>query len=276
MMLGTHSVGQLSNQGHCKDPEVLARVYEDEARQACQKILCCLDVRVLDGDLVVPTCLRTPTLILPTGCFMQLYNNLDAQGCCALQFPSGGQGFLQPRGDIQQSIIPRGFRVLPNDIREVVDAYFDRQELEDRASRDVDDNQEMSTDTEAAMTVGRLQVGDPVATASLQRAMHDTLAPATAPRPQDPEEFYYDSDDSVLDLDEEYLGLQEHITEWQAARRGAASLLGWCPPNFGQLERSCYEKEPDLREILNQARQARAAGNVPVVGGSDAAASPLS
>ena len=30
---------------------------------------------------------------------------------------------------------------------------------------------------------------------------------ATAPRPQDPEEFYYDSDDSVLDLDEEYPGL---------------------------------------------------------------------
>ena len=32
----------------------------------------------------------------------------------------------------------------------------------------------------------------------------------------------------------------------------------------GQLERSCYEKEPDLQEILNEARQARAAGNVPV------------
>ena len=100
MMLGTHSVGQLPNQGHCKDPEALARVYEDEARQACQKILHCLDVRVLDVDLIVPTCLRTPTLVLPTGRFMQLYYNPDAQGRYALQFPSGGQGFLQPRGDI--------------------------------------------------------------------------------------------------------------------------------------------------------------------------------
>ena len=45
---------------------------------------------------------------------------------------------------------------------------------------------------------------------------------------------------------------------------GCRFLAGWHPPNFGQLERSCYEKEPDLREILNQARQARAAGNVPV------------
>ena len=107
-------------------------------------------------------------------------------------------------------------------------------------------------------------MSDSVATASLQRAVHDMLTPATAPRPQDPEEFYYDSDDSVLDLDEEYPGLGERIIEWQAARWGAASLLGWRPPNFGQLERSCYEKEPDLREILNQARQARAVGNVPV------------
>ena len=98
-----------------------------------------------------------------------------------------------------------------------MDAYFHRQELEDKAGRDMDDEQEMSTDMEAAMTVRRLQVSDPVAMASLQWAMHDTLAPATAPRPQDPIEFYYDSDDSVLDLDEEYPRLGECIIEWQAA-----------------------------------------------------------
>ena len=87
-----------------------------------------------------------------------------------------------------------------------MDAYFHRQELEDRVNRDVDNDQEMSTETEATMTVRRLQVSDPVATASLQRAVCDTLMPATAPRPQDPEDFYYDSDDSVLDLDEDYPG----------------------------------------------------------------------
>ena len=43
--------------------------------------------------------------------------------------------------------------MLPDDVREVVDAYFRRQELEDKAGRDMDDDQEMSTDTEAAMTV---------------------------------------------------------------------------------------------------------------------------
>ena len=70
----------------------------------------------------------------------------------------------------------------------------------------------MSTDTEAAVTVRKLRVSDPVTTALLQWAVHDTLTPATAPRPQDPEELYYDSDDFV-DLDKEYLGLGECIIE---------------------------------------------------------------
>ena len=39
---------------------------------------------------------------------------------------------------------------------------------------------------------------------------------------------------------------------------------GGAQPNFRQLERSCYEMEPDLQDILNQARQARAAGIVQV------------
>ena len=91
-------------------------MYKDEARQACQKILRCLDVRVLDGDLIVLTCLQMPTLILPTRRFMQMYYNPDTQGHYASQFPSKGQGFLQPRGDIRVSIVPRGFRALPADV----------------------------------------------------------------------------------------------------------------------------------------------------------------
>ena len=124
MMIGARSVGQFPSRGCCRDLEALARVYEDEARQVCQKILQCLDVRVLDGNLIVPTCLRMPTLILPTGHFMQLYYNPDIQGRYASQFPSDGRGFLQSRGDIRESIIPRGFRVLPADVREAVDAFF--------------------------------------------------------------------------------------------------------------------------------------------------------
>ena len=84
------------------------------------------------------------------------------------------------------------------------------------------------------------------------------------PWPQEPEDLHYNSDDSVLDLDEDYPGLGERIIEWQATRWGAAPLPGWYLPNFGQVECSCYEKEPDLHEILNQARQARVAGDIPV------------
>ena len=80
MMLGTRAIGELPYQGHCKDPEALACVYEDEAQQVCQKILRCLDVRVMDGDLIVPTCLRMPTFILPMGHFMQLYYHPETQG----------------------------------------------------------------------------------------------------------------------------------------------------------------------------------------------------
>ena len=87
---------------------------------------------------------------------------------------------------------------------------------------------------------------DPIALVSWQGAVRDTLTLAKASRPQEQEGYYYNSDDSVLDLDEEYLGLAECIVEWQATRQGAAPMPAWRLPNFGQLEWSCYNKEPDL------------------------------
>ena len=128
-------------------------MYEDEARQVCQKILGCLDMRVLNGNIVVPTCLHTPTLILPHKCFVQLYFDPENQGWYASQFPRLGQGFLQLRGDIQMSFVPKDFRKLPADIRGVIDVYFHWQELENWAEQDPDKDQEMSTDTEMAQTV---------------------------------------------------------------------------------------------------------------------------
>ena len=171
-------------------------------------------MRVMDGDLVVPTCLRMPMLILPAGRFVQLYYNLDAQGQYASHFPTGGQGFLQPRGDIRTSIIPRNFRVLPADVREVIDLYFHREGPE--AKENQESNDCMSTDTEAANIVRCLQLHCPAATASLQMAVREALTPATAARPQEEEEEYdYDSDDSVLNLDEEYPDLAERVMQWQ-------------------------------------------------------------
>ena len=74
----------------------------------------------------------------------------------------------------------------------------------------------MSTDTKAALTVRRLQLGDPMASASLQEAVRDMLTPATAPQPpqQEPD---YDSDNLVLDIDAEYPDLAEWVQEWCTA-----------------------------------------------------------
>ena len=245
---------------HCRDSSAMARVHEDEAQQVCQKILRCLDMRVMDGDLIVPTCLRTPTLILSARRFVQLYYDPEAQGQYASDFPTRGQGFLQPRGDIRMSIVPRNFRILPDDVREVVDLYFHREEL------DMQENQEsdncMSTDMEAANTVRRLQLHCPAPMASLQMAVHEALVPATATRPQE-EEYQYDSDDSVLNLDEEYLGLAEWVVQWWAAHQGTACTPLWQPSNFGLPKQSHFKKLPDLRELLNQVEEAKARQWVP-------------
>ena len=202
MPVGACALGNLPKCTRCRDSGTTAPVHEDEAQQVCQKILRCLDMKVMDGDLVVLTCLRMPMLILPARCFVQLYYDPDAQGQYASHFPTGGQGFLQPRGDIRTSIVPRNFRILPANVREVVNLYFHREELEAEKNQESDDC--MSTDTEAANTVRRLQLHCPVATASLQMAVHEALAPATATRPQ--EEYHYNSDDSVLDLEISGLG----------------------------------------------------------------------
>ena len=97
-------------------------------------------------------CLHTPTPILPYKYFVQLYFDPENQGQYASRFSSGGQGFLQLRGDIRTCIVPKDFRALPADIWGVIDTYFHQQELEDWAEHDPDEDQEMSTNTE----VGRL------------------------------------------------------------------------------------------------------------------------
>ena len=151
MLSGTRAIGDLPGQTHCRDFAATAHVYDDEMKQVCQKILRCLNMRVMDGDLVVPTCLQMPTLILPTRHFVQMYYDPDAQGQYASKFPSGGQGFLQPQGDIRTSIVPRNFRVLPANVRDVVNEYFHREELERRA--DLDEEEYMSTNMEADQTI---------------------------------------------------------------------------------------------------------------------------
>ena len=178
MLVGAHALGDLPECTRCRDSSATARVHEDEAQQVCQKILRCLDMRIMDSDQIVLTCLRTSMLILPTRRFVQLYYDPDAQGHYASDFPTRGQGFLQPRGYIRTSIIPRNFRMLPNDVREVVNLYFHREGLEAQENRESNDC--LSTETEATYTVRGLQLHCPAATALLQMAVREVLALATA------------------------------------------------------------------------------------------------
>ena len=87
--------------------------------------------------------------------------------------------------------------------------------------------------------------------------MKSQLAPATVAQPQE-QDYYYDSDDSVLDLDEEYPDSVEWVVQWWAARQSAAGAPPWRPSDFGRPEQAHFNKLPDLRELLNQAEQARA------------------
>ena len=53
MIVSAHHLGGLPKRRHCKDMQMTTWVYQDEAHQVTQKILSCLDMRVLDGDLVI-------------------------------------------------------------------------------------------------------------------------------------------------------------------------------------------------------------------------------
>ena len=50
---GTCAIGELSGQTRCRDEDATTRVYKDKAKQVLQKILRYLDMRVMDGDLIV-------------------------------------------------------------------------------------------------------------------------------------------------------------------------------------------------------------------------------
>ena len=46
--------------------------------------------------------------------------------------------------------------------------------------------------------------------------------------------------------------------QWRAARQGAACAPAWQPSDFGRPEQSHFNKLLDLRELLNQAEEAKA------------------
>ena len=60
--------------------------------------------------------------------------------------------------------------------------------------------------------------------------------------------------------------------QWRAAHQGAACVPLWWPSNFGRPEQSHFNKLADLRELLNQAEEAKACQWAP---GQSVARTPL-
>ena len=52
--------------------------------------------------------------------------------------------------------------------------------------------------------------------------------------------------------------MAEWVVQWRAARQGAACTQPWWPSDFGRSKQSHFNKLPDLRELLNQAEEAKA------------------
>ena len=143
-----HDIGLLPPRSR-KNKEQTKDVYKQERMEVLHKILSYKDCRKVDCGIIVPTCLRTLTLVLPPSKCMRRYHNPHLQGLFAHKYPENGFGFVQPRGDIRDSIVPPDFQRLPELATEALQTLA-REESTPGPSPS------MSTDTEATADVHRL------------------------------------------------------------------------------------------------------------------------
>ena len=108
MHAGAHDIGLLLPQS-CKTKKESSDFYKQERMELLHKILSYEDCRKMDCGIVMLTCLRTPTLVLPLPECMRRYHNPHLQGLFAHKYPENGFSFVQPRGDIRDSIVPPDF-----------------------------------------------------------------------------------------------------------------------------------------------------------------------
>ena len=103
-----HDIGLLLPRSH-KTKKEMSNIYKQERMELLWKILSYKDCRKVDCGIVVPMCLRTPMLVLlPSEC-MRRYHYPHLQGLFAHKYLENGFGFVQPRGDLRDSIIPLDF-----------------------------------------------------------------------------------------------------------------------------------------------------------------------
>ena len=157
MYAGACDIGLLPPRS-CKTKKETSDVYKQERMELLRKILSYKDCRKMDCGIVMPTCLRTLMLVLPLSECMRRYHSLHLQGLFAHKYPENGFGFIQPRGDLRDSIVPPDFRRLPDLATEALQT-LSREDATPRPSPNA------STDTEATTHVHRLcmqpQMPDP-------------------------------------------------------------------------------------------------------------------
>ena len=145
MHAGAHNIGLLLPRFH-KTKEQMSDVYRQERMELLHKILSYKDCHKVDCGIVMPTCLRTLTLVLLLPECMRRYHNPHLQGLFAHKYPENRFGLVQPRGDIRDSIVPPDFHWLPELATEGLQTLA-REESTPRLSPS------MSMDTEAATHV---------------------------------------------------------------------------------------------------------------------------
>ena len=112
MYAGARDIGLLPPRSR-KTKKEMSEVYRQERMELLRKILSYKDCQKVDCGIVVPTCLRMPTLVLPTSECMRRYHNPHLQGLFANKYPENGFGYVQPRGDLRDCIVLPDFRQLP-------------------------------------------------------------------------------------------------------------------------------------------------------------------
>ena len=113
MYAGVRDIGLLQPRSS-KTKKETSDVYKQERMELLRKILSYKDCHKMDCGIVMPTCLRTLTLVLPLSECMKRYHSPHLQGLFAHKYPENGFGFIQPREDLRDSIVPPDFRWLPD------------------------------------------------------------------------------------------------------------------------------------------------------------------
>ena len=114
MVAGSRHIGYLPERSSRKTAEDVAALFLRERGELLTRIRSYVDNRTMECNIVVPTCLRTPVLILDPKECMHRYHDPTLQGEFPTNFPVKGFGFVQPHNDLRRSIIPPNFRELPS------------------------------------------------------------------------------------------------------------------------------------------------------------------